>query len=125
MPKRTSVSAAAVRLAPRALGERRALLPFGASPGDGEGRPQAACTGLDTQLFFARPSELDQPANKGERAALAVCAVCPAAVRAVCLERDLAQSELTRINGVFGGVRQEERRQMFRARQAAGNGGAA
>jgi WhiB family redox-sensing transcriptional regulator len=89
------------------------------------GRPQAACAGLDTQLFFARPSELDAQPNTGERAALAVCAVCPVGVRAVCLERDLAQSELTRINGVFGGVRQEERRQMYRARQAAGNGGAA
>ncbi|MGW4825109.1 WhiB family transcriptional regulator [Streptomyces sp. NPDC004227] len=92
---------------------------------DADGRPQAACTGLDTQIFFARPSELDQQPNKGERAALAVCAVCPAAVRAVCLERDVTQSELTRIHGVFGGVRQEERRQMFRARRAAGNGGAA
>ncbi|MFF7770985.1 WhiB family transcriptional regulator [Streptomyces massasporeus] len=121
MPKPTSVPAAVVRRSPSSL----LRLPFGASPVDEEGRARAACTGLDTQIFFARPSELDQQPNKGERSALAVCAVCPAAVRAVCLERDLAQSELTRINGVFGGVRQEERRQMFRARQTAGNGGAA
>ncbi|WP_411152174.1 WhiB family transcriptional regulator [Streptomyces sp. A30] len=121
MPKPTSVPAAAVRRSPGSL----LRLPFGASPVDAEARARAACPGLDTHLFFARPSELDQQPNKGERAALAVCAVCPAAVRAVCLERDLAQSELTRINGVFGGVRQEERREMFRARQAAGNGGAA
>lgn len=121
MPKPTSVPAAAVRRSPGSL----LRLPFGASPVDAEGRARAACTGLDTQIFFARPSELDQQPNKGERAALAVCAVCPAAVRAVCLERDLAQSELTRINGVFGGVRQEERREMYRVRQAAGNGGAA
>ncbi|MFJ8495336.1 WhiB family transcriptional regulator [Streptomyces sp. NPDC094038] len=121
MPKPTSVPAAAARRSPGSL----LRLPFGAAPVDEEGRPRAACTGLNTQIFFARPSELDQLPNKGERSALAVCAVCPAAVRTVCLERDLAQSELTRINGVFGGVRQEERREMFRARQAAGNGGAA
>jgi hypothetical protein len=125
MPKRTSVSAVAVRLAPRALGVRPALLPFGASPVDADGRPQAACTGLDTQLFFSRPSELDQQSNSGERATLAVCAACPAQVRAVCLERDLPQSEITRINGVFSGVRQEERREMYRARQSVRSGGAA
>ncbi|MFI1852917.1 WhiB family transcriptional regulator [Streptomyces sp. NPDC020480] len=121
MPKPTSVPAAVVRRSPGSLLRQ----PFGASPVDAEGRARAACTGLDTQIFFARPSELGQQPNKGERSALAVCAVCPAAVRAVCLERDLAQSEITRINGVFGGVRQEERREMYRARQAAGNGGAA
>ncbi|MDX3525990.1 WhiB family transcriptional regulator [Streptomyces sp. ID05-39B] len=120
MPKPTSVPAAAVRRSPGSL----LRLPFGASPVDAEGRPQAACTGLDTQIFFARPSELDQQPNKGERAALAVCAVCPAQVRAVCLERDLAQSEITRINGVFGGVRQEERRETYRTRQQARSGGA-
>lgn len=121
MPKRTSAPAAVARRSPRSLLQ----LPFSASPVDGDGRPQAACTGLDTQIFFARPSELDQPPNKGERSALAVCAVCPAAIRTVCLERDLAQSEITRINGVFGGIRQEERREMYRARQQARSGGAA
>lgn len=121
MPKPTSAPVATARRSPGSL----LRLPFGASPLDAEGRPQAACMGLDTQIFFARPSELDQQPNKGERAALAVCAACPAAVRAVCLERDLAQSELTRINGVFGGVRQEERRQMYRARQQLRGGGAA
>lgn len=121
MPKRTSAPVVAVRRSPGSL----LRLLFGASPVDADGRLRAACTGLDTQIFFARPSELDQQPNKGERAALAVCVVCPAQVRAVCLERDLAQLEITRINGVFSGVRQEERREMYRARQAAGNGGAA
>ncbi|MGW6293826.1 WhiB family transcriptional regulator [Streptomyces sp. NPDC055058] len=121
MPKRMSAPAAVARRSPGSLLQ----LPFGASPVDADGRPQAACAGLDTKIFFARPSELDQPPNRGERSALAVCAVCPAAVRAVCLERDLAQSEITRINGVFGGVRQEERREMYRARQQARSGGAA
>lgn len=121
MPKPTSTPAAAARRSPGSL----LRPPFGASPVDAEGRARAACMGLDTQIFFARPSELDQQPNKGERSALAVCAVCPAAVRAVCLERDLAQSEITRINGVFGGVRQAERREMHRSRQASGNGGAA
>ena len=67
-------------------------------------RSQAACRGLDPELFFPK---------RGERvgAAKAVCARCP--VCAECLELGLEEHL-----GVWGGTTEYERRRIRQRRQA-------
>ncbi|WP_443051890.1 WhiB family transcriptional regulator [Streptomyces sp. NBC_00304] len=71
-----------------------------------------ACEGLDPAIFFPEASDPSHRPSPGERAALAVCAVCP--VRAWCLARDLEECTTpTRIIGVRGGLRQADRRALY------------
>ncbi|MGW1129875.1 WhiB family transcriptional regulator [Streptomyces sp. NPDC002526] len=75
----------------------------------------AACTDVDPELFFPEASDLAHRPNSAERAALAVCAVCP--VQDWCLERDMEEcSTETRVRGVRGGLRQADRRALHVAR---------
>ncbi|MGH3099241.1 MAG: WhiB family transcriptional regulator [Streptosporangiales bacterium] len=67
---------------------------------------QAACRGMETDVFF--PETWEEPAP-----ALGVCAKCSA--RTECLELALATNERF---GVWGGTTEQERRRMRRARTA-------
>ena len=80
---------------------------------DIEWRDDAACRGLDTNVFF--------PATDEEAAeAKAICATCP--VREECLEFAL----LTRQDdGVWGGLTETERRRLRRRRREAARAAAA
>ncbi|HEC11258.1 MAG TPA: WhiB family transcriptional regulator [Acidimicrobiales bacterium] len=68
---------------------------------------QAACRGLDAQIFYP-VSEDDTDRAK------AVCAACP--VQATCLEYALAVREK---EGVWGGATEAERRRIIRQRRRA------
>ncbi len=73
-------------------------------------RANAACVGLDTELFFPLGTTghaLDQIAQ-----AKAVCERCP--VMTHCLEWALATGQL---DGVWGGRSEDERRTLRRARR--------
>ena len=70
-------------------------------------RKQAACRGLDVEIFY--PVTEDE-ADSAE--AKAVCAVCP--VRQACLEHALAHRER---EGVWGGTTERERRRIVRQRR--------
>jgi WhiB family transcriptional regulator, redox-sensing transcriptional regulator len=68
-------------------------------------RDQAACRGLDPEIFY--------PVSDDEAdAAKAVCAACP--VRGACLEYALANRER---DGIWGGATERERRRMIRQRR--------
>ena len=70
-------------------------------------RDEAACRGLDTDVFF--------PLTEEEAAeAKAVCAACP--VRELCLEYALVTWQ---DDGVWGGLTETERRRMRRRRREA------
>jgi WhiB family transcriptional regulator, redox-sensing transcriptional regulator len=68
-------------------------------------RDQAACRGLDPDIFY--PSS-DEDAD----VAKSICAMCP--VREACLEYALANRER---DGVWGGATERERRRMIRQRR--------
>ena len=63
---------------------------------------QAACRGMDVELFYA-----EEPALAGR--ALQVCAACP--VRARCHDAAMTQREAY---GVWGGTPEQQRRRIFR-----------
>jgi WhiB family redox-sensing transcriptional regulator len=68
-------------------------------------RQQAACRGLEPEIFF--------PATDEEAgAAKAVCAVC--SVRESCLEHALHNREK---EGIWGGATERERRRILRQRR--------
>ena len=76
-------------------------------------RDDAACTGLDTSMFF--------PASDAEAGpAKAVCASCP--VRDQCLEWAMATRQE---DGVWGGMTDNERRRLRRRRRDAARRAAA
>jgi WhiB family redox-sensing transcriptional regulator len=75
----------------------------------------AACVDEDPELFF--PVGTGPAATDQERRAKRVCAGCP--VRAECLEWSLVTCQDA---GVWGGLGEEERREIRRARRRA-NGG--
>jgi hypothetical protein len=79
-----------------------------------------ACQGMDTDLFFPdKASAADSAPNEAERKALRVCAPCQ--LKRWCLTQELAEvSVADRIRGVRGGLRQVERRALYRARNEAG-----
>lgn len=84
--------------------------------GLGEGwQFRAACRGEDASLFFA-PSYFERHKEKAarERKAKAICARCP--VREPCLEFALRVREA---HGVWGGLNEQERRQLLRQRRTA------
>lgn len=70
-------------------------------------RERAVCVTADPRLFFTE--------HQGQRsdAAKAVCIPCP--VKAECLEHALTQREYF---GVWGGLTENERREMIRRRNA-------
>ncbi|MFD7868099.1 WhiB family transcriptional regulator [Streptomyces sp. NPDC059783] len=75
-----------------------------------------ACAGQPPEAFFPEASDPGHGPSPEERAALAVCAVCP--VRDWCLERDMEECTTeARVVGVRGGLRQADRRELFVARR--------
>jgi WhiB family transcriptional regulator, redox-sensing transcriptional regulator len=70
---------------------------------------QAACLGLDPDLFFPDRGDMDRV-----REAKAVCGRCP--VRSACLDYALKAGEK---HGIFGGKSERERRQMRRQMREA------
>lgn len=76
-------------------------------------RKQAACRGLDTDIFFP-PGEADAGPAK------AVCAQCP--VRDACLEWALVTRQE---EGIWGGMTDSERRRLRRRRRDAARRAAA
>jgi len=81
-------------------------------------RDDAACRGMDANLFF--PPEKGADSVRLTREAKAVCAGCP--VRTQCLQFALSSPER---HGVFGGLDDRERRNMKPARTGpplCGNG---
>lgn len=73
-------------------------------------RPKAACRGYETDLFF--PIGTTGPALEQIEQAKAVCQDCP--VSAECLEYALRTHQDA---GVWGGMDEDERRTLWRARQ--------
>jgi WhiB family redox-sensing transcriptional regulator len=70
-------------------------------------RDDAACRGIDPELFFpTRGGDTRQPR--------AVCADCP--VRTDCLEHAITTNEKV---GIWGGLSERERRQLRRRRRAS------
>ena len=65
---------------------------------------QAACAGVDPDLFFPERGAPTEPAK-------AYCRICP--VRDACLEHALAVPERV---GIWGGLSERERRRIRRAR---------
>ena len=74
----------------------------------------AACRGEDSALFFA-PGYFERREEKAAREvrAKAICADCP--VRETCLEFALGIRES---HGVWGGLNEQERRQVLRQRRS-------
>lgn len=70
-------------------------------------RAQAACRGLDTEIFYPIPED-----EEAEMAAKAICETCP--VREACLEYALGSRER---EGVWGGTTERERRRIVRQRR--------
>lgn len=71
---------------------------------------QARCIGEDPELFF--PIGTAPPAVEQIERAKAICRICP--VRARCLEWSLVTCQDA---GVWGGLDEEERREIRRARR--------
>jgi WhiB family transcriptional regulator, redox-sensing transcriptional regulator len=68
-------------------------------------RAAAACREVDIEVFFA----VDEAS---QREAVAICESCP--VRAACLEHAVTAREQY---GVWGGVREQDRKRLVRARR--------
>jgi WhiB family transcriptional regulator, redox-sensing transcriptional regulator len=82
-------------------------------------RADAACSSLDTNLFFP-DADAGHEVPSMVSSAKAVCAECP--VRQACLEFAIRTRQL---DGVWGGHTPEERRSIRRRRQAAARRSAA
>ncbi len=76
-------------------------------------RDDAACRGLDVDVFFPATDEEAGPAK-------AICAICP--VREECLEFALATRQ---DDGVWGGLTETERRRLRRRRRERARAAAA
>ncbi|HVL80680.1 MAG TPA: WhiB family transcriptional regulator [Actinomycetota bacterium] len=77
-------------------------------------RNQAACRGMDPELFFSPDSfETKQGKDGREDIAKAACARCE--VRAECLEYAIKAGERY---GIWGGLTEQERRAVVRRRTA-------
>ena len=74
---------------------------------------RAVCGGARAWLFFGPDGETEPERRIRERQAKAVCAAC--LVRAECLDYAL---EHHMRNGIWGGLTEDERRQLRRERQA-------
>ncbi|MFJ4673025.1 WhiB family transcriptional regulator [Kitasatospora purpeofusca] len=88
----------------------------GTKRGDTDPRP---CANTDLDLFFpAEDSASYTKPNDQERAAQAVCARCPFAAKATCLENALRLPAKDQW-GVAGGATAAQRRTIIRGREAA------
>lgn len=67
----------------------------------------AACRGMDTDLFFHPYGERDPSRSRRVQAAQRICASCP--VRRACADHALAVGEAY---GVWGGLSEEDRAAM-------------
>lgn len=76
---------------------------------------QAACQGMDPELFFGREGESRRELNRREAAAKAVCARCP--VAAVCRQWAVDHNE----RGIWGGTSRTDR--VGRRKVATGSSG--
>ena len=65
---------------------------------------EAACRGIDSEVFFHPERERGEARERREQAAKQICAACP--VRQECLEHSLAVIEPY---GVWGGLAEHER----------------
>jgi WhiB family redox-sensing transcriptional regulator len=74
----------------------------------------AACAGMDVELFFGRDGEPGVEREAREFRAEAICATCP--VRDACLEHALTVPERY---GVWGGMSEEQRAAYRRRRRRA------
>jgi WhiB family redox-sensing transcriptional regulator len=75
-------------------------------------RPEAACRGIDPELFFSSDEIVNkQERQEQEKAAKTVCARCT--VRAQCLSYALEAGERY---GIWGGLNAQERRALGRER---------
>lgn len=63
---------------------------------------EAACLGADAELFFPSRGDVD-----AVRAALAVCATCPAHVVEACLDENIDEKD-----GIYGGTTGAQRRKL-------------
>ena len=70
-------------------------------------RQQAACKGLDPNIFYPATDE-----DEDAESAKAVCAECP--IRQACLEHALTWRER---EGIWGGATEKERRRIIRQRR--------
>jgi WhiB family redox-sensing transcriptional regulator len=77
---------------------------------------QAACRGVDSELFFHPAGERDPSRTRRDLAAKAVCARCP--VLRPCFDYALAVGEPY---GVWGGMSEDERAALL-TRRGAGAG---
>jgi WhiB family redox-sensing transcriptional regulator len=75
---------------------------------------EAACTGMDLDLFFGRDGEPAAEREARERRARSGCATCP--VRAACLDHAMTVPERY---GVWGGMSEDERAAHRRRRRRA------
>jgi WhiB family transcriptional regulator, redox-sensing transcriptional regulator len=73
----------------------------------GSWQDHAACADADADLFFSSDEE-------AQREALAYCDACP--VRSACLEHAVTNREQY---GIWGGVREQDRRRITRERRQA------
>lgn len=67
---------------------------------------EGICQTTDPAIFYPEPGDSDTTARK-------ICAGCP--VRRTCLDHALTKPEW---HGVWGGISQNERRRLIRARRA-------
>lgn len=74
---------------------------------------QAACSGLDTELFYQADKERGVSQRLREARAKAICAVCP--VIDECLRDALRRNEP---HGVWGGLTSEERLNLIKSQPA-------
>jgi WhiB family redox-sensing transcriptional regulator len=83
-------------------------------PTDWNWQGDAACQGMDVDLFFAQDGERERDRGRRRNRALAVCAHCPLATKQACLEHALTMPEH---QGVWGGMTEEERETERRSRR--------
>ena len=87
------------------------LLP-GPGPDFWEWQSEAACRGLDTEMFFHPENERGPRRTARENAAKAVCATCP--VRQACADHALQVREPY---GIWGGLSESEREEILSGRR--------
>jgi WhiB family redox-sensing transcriptional regulator len=76
--------------------------------------PEAACHGMNTELFFSADFARGAAKRNQEAEAKAVCAICP--VIGQCLARALEVSEP---HGIWGGMNPEERETLRRSKHVS------
>lgn len=106
----TSTPSTAPPATPRIPAARTARLP-GSAGHHWQWQSRAACRELGSTRFFHPADERGEDREQRDEAAKRVCAGCP--VRTACLEHALRTREPY---GVWGGLTEEERRELLRKR---------